>query len=115
MWFRDEHPDYVRLCGELGLDFYVIHDRDDHSDTAVKRRNQKIMSAVQSHALEGRPSLHVYETDIEAQFGQRSHCGLPVLMGLLDGKDFSALSKQWPSLCVPIQEFLRTRQFALSS
>jgi len=74
LWRKDVHPDihsisvvncdgasqikdYVRLCAELGIDFYVVHDRDDESKEPIQRRNSQITATI-SATSPPYPSLH---------------------------------------------------------
>jgi predicted ATP-dependent endonuclease of OLD family len=101
--------DYIRLCFELGIDFYAVHDRDDDTNGATKKRNADIASAV-SDATPLQPSLHVYDPTLEATMGTAKKNGnLDHLLGLLEGKDYPKITTAFPKLVKPIDEFVTTR------
>jgi putative ATP-dependent endonuclease of OLD family len=101
--------DYVRLCSELGIDFYVVHDQDDETDASVKKRNDLIVRAVQQ-AGPTSPSHHVYEPDLEATMGavKKQH-NLGQLLAILGNKDYPNIAKDHPDLVKPVHEFLISR------
>jgi predicted ATP-dependent endonuclease of OLD family len=103
--------DYIRLCAELGIDFYVIHDLDDDTDPVIKKRNKAILDTVTASAP-GTPSLHAYEPTLETTMGTQKQKGnLASLLALLGNKDYQAISAQFPKLVKPIDEFVSTRKF----
>lgn len=102
----DNIPDYVRLCIELGIDFYVIHDQDDA--TRDKKRNDRIYTAVQA-SNPACPSLHMYVPYLEAVMGQTKHCGMGYLLSLLNGKGYEQITKDYPELIIPMERFVQTR------
>lgn len=104
--------DYVRLCSELGIDFYVVHDRDNEADLPIKKRNSEIATVV-TQAKPKLPSLHVYTPDLEATIGavKKKH-NLDQLLEILGTKDYAAISNDHPSLVRPIDEFVATRGLA---
>lgn len=99
----DNIPDYVRLCIELGIDFYVIHDQDDA--TRDKKRNDRIYTAVQA-SNPACPSLHMYVPYLEAVMGQTKHCGMGYLLSLLNGKGYEQITKDYPELIIPMERFV---------
>jgi putative ATP-dependent endonuclease of the OLD family len=101
--------DYVRLCSELGIDFYVVHDRDDDTDASVKKRNAEIAASV-AQTKPALPSLHIYTPDLEAMMGavKKKH-NLNQLLGMLGNKNYETISKNHPDLVKPIDEFVATR------
>lgn len=106
---KTQIADYIRLCSELGIDFYVVHDRDDEKDVATKKHNEAIAAAVAA-AKASQPSLHVYNPDLEATMGavKKKH-NLEQLMAILGEKNYAAISKDHPDLAKPIDEFVATR------
>lgn len=101
--------DYVRLCYELGIDFYVIHDRDDDSKTDIINRNNLIYTTV-SDASSQHPSIHIYTPALEATMGtEKKQENLDHLLFLLVEKDYTTISATYPDLVKPIDEFVETR------
>ena len=106
---KTQITDYIRLCSELGIDFYVVHDRDDENDAGTKKQNEVVAVAVAA-AKPTHPSLHVYNPNLEATMGavKRKH-NLEQLLGILGKKDYATISKDHPDLVKPIDEFVKTR------
>ncbi len=106
---RTQIADYVRLCAELGIDFYAVHDRDDEKDAGTKKQNDVVAAAVAA-AKPARPSLHVYNPDLEATMGaaKKKH-NLEQLLAILGTKDYATISKDHADLVKPIDEFVATR------
>lgn len=105
----DNLPDYVKLSTHLAIDFYVIHDEDHPTkDAGQKKRNEKIAKAVEVGKPQ-HPSLHQYVPDLETTLGKAKHCGLDVLLGILDGKSYGDISAQHPELVKPVDQFVSTR------
>jgi ABC-type transport system involved in cytochrome c biogenesis ATPase subunit len=99
-------PDYIRLCGALGIDCYVLHDEDDATGNAS--RNKRIASAVTAlHPPTA--SLHLYRPRLEHVLGESEKCGLDALVAKIEGKSYSEISIAYPALVVPINEFITTR------
>jgi len=112
---RAQIADYVRLCSELGIDFYVVHDRDDENDASTRKQNQIVEAAVAA-AKPKQPSLHVYRPNLEAAMGAvKRKQNLGQLLAILGNKDYATISKDHTNLVAPIDEFVTTRglgQFA---
>lgn len=107
---RTQIADYVRLCSELGIDFYVVHDRDDENDAGTKKQNQIVAAAVAA-TKPRQPALHVYNPDLEAAMGAiKRKQNLDQLLAILGNKDYTTISKDHPNLVVPIDEFVATRK-----
>ncbi len=102
----DNIADYVMLCHQLGIDFYVIHDEDDPIQN--KKRNERISSAVKA-AGPAQSSLCVYTPDLESVMGLPRHCGIDQLLGFLDGKTYEQMQTDYPLLIKPIEELVVTR------
>jgi|Deesub1362A_J573_1020465.scaffolds.fasta_scaffold00027_174 predicted ATP-dependent endonuclease of OLD family len=101
--------DYIHLCSELGVDFYVVHDRDDDSNKDIKKRNDQIAGAV-SEANQSNPSLHVYNPTLEATMGTEKKKGnLDHLLELLGDKSYEDIRTTFPDLIKPIEEFVKSR------
>ncbi|GEM_PF-1408414 len=106
---KTQITDYIRLCSELGIDFYVVHDRDDEKDAGTKKQNEIVAAAVAA-AKPTHPSLHVYKSDLEATMGAvKEKHNLDQLLGMLGKKDYATISKAHPDLVKPIEEFVATR------
>jgi CDP-glycerol glycerophosphotransferase (TagB/SpsB family) len=106
---RTQIADYVRLCAELGIDFYVVHDRDDDKNPASQKQNDAVQAAVTA-AKPTQPSLHVYNPDLETTMGVvKNKQNLEQLLGVLGKKDYATISKDHPDLVKPIDEFAATR------
>lgn len=102
--------DYIRLCSELGIDFYAIHDRDDDSKEDTKKRNEQIATVV-SDAGQSYPSLHIYNPDLEATMGtEKKKSNLDHLLGLLGDKDYVSITTTYPDLVKPVDEFATSRK-----
>jgi len=99
-------PDYIRLCGALGIDCYVLHDEDD--PTTQARRNARIAAAVGALGC-ALPSLHVFRPRLEHVLGEGEKCGLGVLVGKLEGKSYGDIAASYPDLVRPIAEFTASR------
>lgn len=103
--------DYVKLCSELGIDFYVIHDRDDEAKPEIANRNGTIKDVVGKTAL-SKPSLSIYEPTLEATMGTEKRRGnLDHLLTILGDREYNAISMDYPNLVKPIDEFVHTRGF----
>jgi len=101
--------DYIKLCQELGIDFYVVHDRDDESDPLTKKRNQAIAQAV-ADADQSLPSLHVYDPALEDMLGGKKTKGnLDALLSKLGSKTYGDIRCEYPDLVKPVDEFIATR------
>lgn len=103
----DNIPDYVKLCGELRIDFFVFHDEDDQ--VAQKKRNDRISVAVASHAFI-QPSLQLLRPCLEAELGLQPHCGTETLLAKLDGLNWAGVEVSFPSLAGALEGFLSSRQ-----
>lgn len=102
--------DYVRLCAELGIDFYVIHDSDDDSNDDIKKRNEQIAKAVSDMGQQF-PSLHAYNPTLEATMGTEKKKGnLDHLLELLGDKDHVGITSTYPDLVKPLDEFVESRK-----
>jgi predicted ATP-dependent endonuclease of OLD family len=106
---KTQIADYVRLCSELGIDFYAVHDRDDERDAATKKHNDSVAAAVAA-TKPAQPVLHVYTPDLEATMGavKKKH-NVEQLMTILGEKDYATITKDHPELVKPINEFVATR------
>jgi predicted ATPase len=98
--------DYVMLCNQLGIDFYVIHDEDDEKQH--EKRNHRIEVTVTA-AKPKYPSLRRYAPYLEAVVGEEKHCGIERLLSILNGKTYEQIGKEFPGLLIPIDEFASTR------
>jgi predicted ATP-dependent endonuclease of OLD family len=106
---RTQIADYVRLCSELGIDFYVVHDRDDEKNAVIKKQNEAVAAAVAA-AKPTQPSLYVYEPDLETAMGtvKKKH-NLESLLAMLGNKDYPRISTDYPDLVKPIDDFATSR------
>ncbi|MGZ5441476.1 MAG: ATP-dependent nuclease [Thermoanaerobaculia bacterium] len=105
-------PDYIRLCGALGIDCYVLHDEDNPSANA--RRNRRIADALK--AIGGATaSLHCYQPRLEHVLGETDKCGLDALLAKLEGKSYEDVKKAYPALVAPIDAFVTTRGLTRST
>lgn len=101
--------DYIKLCSELGIDFYVIHDKDDDSSEETKKRNEQIAKAVLDSG-QLLPSLHIYNPNLEATMKTEKKKGnIDHLLELLGDKDYVDISATYPDLVKPIDEFVSNR------
>ena len=105
--------DYIYLCSELGIDFYVVHDKDDDSNGDVKKRNELIAAAI-SDAGQLFPSLHIYNPNLEATMGtEKKRDNLDHLLELIGDKDYENIASTYPNLVKPVDEFVSSRVLKL--
>lgn len=106
-------PDYVRLCHELGIDFFVIHDRDkEATDAAIKKRNADIENLIRSYSSQ-RLCHHVHDPNLEGVMGtiKQPSGNIEHLMSLLGTKTYAQLQADFPKLVEPIESFAKGRAF----
>lgn len=99
-------PDYIRLCGALAIDCYVLHDEDDA--TTQEKRNGRIAAAVAALGC-AMPSLHVFRPRLEYVLGETDKCGIEILVGKIAGKSYDDIASTHPELVLPIAEFTTSR------
>jgi hypothetical protein len=105
-------PDYIRLCGALGIDCYVLHDEDDPTRDA--RRNARIAAAVSALGC-AMPSLHVFRPRLEHVLGEGDKCGLDVLLGKIEGKSYGDIAASYSDLVPPIAAFTASRGLKIAT
>lgn len=99
-------PDYIALCGHLGIDCFVVHDEDD--PIAHAKRNDRIARAVTALG-QPKSSLHLYRPRLEEALGEQSKCGLDALLAKLEGKSYDEIKTEYPEAVVPVETFRVTR------
>lgn len=107
-------PDYVRLCGELGIDFFVVHDMDDPANPAQARRNERIGAAV-AEMGPSLPAHHGFAPHLEATLGQAHHCGVERLLDVLDRAGAAEAPSRFPELWNPLMQFATSRGLVRST
>jgi Overcoming lysogenization defect protein-like, TOPRIM domain len=121
--------DYIRLCAELGIDFYVIHDRGDDNHPVIKKRNKAILDAVTT-STPANPSLHVYNPTLESAMGVQKQkenldslpevragrlSSFPLIPSLvplwfIERKNFEAVQLRQIAVCAEIKVCCRSRK-----
>jgi predicted ATP-dependent endonuclease of OLD family len=113
---RSQIPDYIGLCHELGIDFYVIHDEDDPNQSEQVKENEKISNAIGA-CKPAKNSLYKYSPDLESisHTTKQGSDNLRHLLSLLNGKSFDQIKAEHPDLVKPVDDFLSSRKIGANT